>query len=308
MVSIIAPKHLREMANSRFLERQTKKIVKWTDDEWQDLARRVLKKRAREPQMSVVQLANACQKQDDWPKDRVRKLDAAQIKPLLSILTELDLGLHERVRQLEHEVVSLNQNLEQVKRDRPDKDTLLSQMGQEEIERRFAPAVFSNLSPSDIVSLVPADQLLRCLPLKDVFAFACGSLVTGMANLQEQVTEHLNSHHVEEKQSEKKTPSVKATTQSIPKVAVVGFQQHDLPTLKRQIGDNVEIVYVAKTGDQCPQDAAYVIVHDDFTPGPTKQHLKKRHNGHTVFYSGPTERLFAKLSDIPFFKERRKPR
>lgn len=303
MASIAAPRHLREVANSRFLEHETKKQVRWSQEEIDDLASRVQKKRMRQPTMSLAKLVAAVQNQDDWPKERRRKIGTKDCKPIAEALVKLDMDLIEiRDRTLSQ----MHDTIESLKSQILDREAILCNLHPDEVTRRFSQVVFDNLSTADIINLFKADQILRCIPLTEVFAFVGKALVGGLASVEDRLNEHLAEHPVAKANGTKSNGVHSIPTKKT--IAIIGFQQHDLAAIKCIFGQGVEVVYVQKNGDGMPPSPDYLIIHEDFTPGQTKQRLRKTFQHNHTTYSGPTNRLSHYLDKLPFFQSIRKPR
>jgi hypothetical protein len=291
--------------------------VRWTDEEWDELADRVWKKRARCPEMTLWELINSVQEQQadptvgrtEWPEDRKRKLNGLKLcEPIIPRLRKLDLELHGR---LEREIPSLQNQIESL-RQRPDKETLLAGLCEEEILRRFTDTVFRSFSPGDIIGQFKIDDVLRSVPVADVLAFAFRELFGNINLLSLQLAQHVNDHslhHANGKSNGHANGNGHAKVKGIPpfkpaplpRIAFLGLQQHHLEILKSHIGDRCEIVYVPK-GDTKQQielpDADHYVLWEINVSANNKRQIQKTHHENLLVHSGTFNEMIPRVQSL----------
>jgi hypothetical protein len=225
--------------------------VHWSDEEWDNLALRVHRKRISHPEMSLYELLNAVQAEQShpergieaWPADRRRKITGLSMcKPLLPRLREIDKGMFRQLGLLVEENKSLGDTIESLRK-RPDREELLASLSSEEIVRRFARRVLDSLPPAELTHFFKPADLLVAIPLPTLFTHVGQSLVDGMERLERSLDKHL----AEEQRAETETiPIGSAPLPATRRIAVLGFQSHHVDRLRCALGSRAELIYVPK--------------------------------------------------------------
>jgi hypothetical protein len=258
-----------------------KATVRWNSTEWADLAERVHRKRAKHADLSIFELCNAVQKQDDWPKDRVRKITTLNdIKQLLPLLQEIDTKLY---HTREHELPQLSDRCETFKSQVVDREQLLSNLHPDEVMRRFSDLVLGQYSES--------------LPLSQLFA----ALGKAVVRLEHKVDQHITEHGKLIVETTAQRPSL-ATNVKLngnghhkPKVVLVGFQQHKMVEIIAHIGNHCEVILASKDANNLPADLDHLVMWEDHTPGNVKQRLNRMYPRHILSHRGDFSTLLATL-------------
>lgn len=284
--------------------------VIWEDEEWDELARRVWQRRSRHPDENLIKLSNAVQNQQDWPQGRKRKLTAmGQVKPLVAKLRQLDLDfidLRDRqMPQLQDSVASLRQ--------RPDKDTILSQLCPDEVCRRFTQIVFEHSTPAEIMEQFAAEELLASIPVAKIFAYVGEAIFGDLSAMQLRLAEHLHDHQkagATNGSTHKPLRPVRHVAAVKPKVAVVGMQQHQLTILLSHVGAVCEIILVPKANRkaECQEISAdHVILWETYASGVQKNEIKRQFQGDRLTtHRGTLNQLVSRIEALPLLGIRKK--
>lgn len=297
----------------------TKQWVRWTNEEWDDLAHRVHRKRKRHPEMKLWDLVNAVQQQSDdpskgitaWPEMRRRKVNSLhQVEPILSRLRDLDIEIQQKIDGIQ----SLHDTIETL-RAKPDKETLLASLTPEEIQRRFQASVLDNLTPAEILGRFEPRQILAAVALPQIFAFVAEQLVGGLQSLENRFHAHLEEHRtikptvvtVNGHNGHGQVNGHHVTNVHKPRIAFIGFQQNHVPKLVNHFGPNrAEFLVLSKNDTNWPHNLDHVVLWEDHATGHIKQMVKKEFpNGVLTVHRGTFDDLL-KSNSIPCLARRPK--
>lgn len=293
--------------------RLKKTVVRWTEDEWDELARRVWKKRARYPEKSLATMVNEAQEQqgqpdvEPWPDDRKRVITGlAMIKPILKRLKGLDLEMHEAVAI---EIPRLHDRIESIQA-RPDRETLLDTLLDEELVRRFGARVLDNLQPADILSHFKSAELLHSIPISDVFQFLGTSIFGRISAVELRLAEHLVEHQRHPVQVPVNGTSNGHVNPLLPRIVVLGFQQHHIPVLQSHVGGGAEVHYVPKgemtSKFQVPPGQHVVLWRSNVSGQFSKLVHRQVDNSNLTVLEGPFADLIPSVLKIPCLKRKAK--
>jgi hypothetical protein len=290
----------------------TRSNVRWDTEEWSDLAQRVWKKRARNPDENLISLVNAAQMQQDWPSDRRRKITAInQVAPLVPLLRQIDLSFLD-IR--DRDVPQLHDQIESL-RLRPDKETILQSLCAEEVCRRFTETVFNHCSPAEIIQRFSAEELLSSIPIAEIFAFIGQEIFGNLSALQLRLAEHLVDHQKAgatngHTNAPLKKVGLKVNGVAKPKIAVLGMQQHYLPVLLSHVGAQCEIVMLPKasTREECAAvQAEHAVVWENYTTGVQRTAMRQRFGSdHLTLHRGTWNQLVHRIEALPIIARRSK--
>jgi hypothetical protein len=266
--------------------------------------------------MTLWELINSVQDQsadpsvgrEAWPEDRKRTLNGLKLcEPIIPRLRKLDLELRERV---DREIPALKDQVESF-RSRPDKETIIGQLGEEEILRRFTDPVFRSFAPSDVIGHFKADDVLQSLPPADVLAFAFKQLFTTLESIQLQLAQHVNDDSLHRANGHanganghsrvKGIPVLKPV--NLPRVAFFGLQQHHLEILRSHVGSRCEIIFVPKGEMQrqidVPPNCEHIVVWENNVTAHHKRVLQRTtpHEKLSV-YSGTFTEVLSRLQSL----------
>jgi hypothetical protein len=296
----------------------SRSVVRWDDDEWDELAKRVWKKRARHPDMTLCQLIAAVQDQPDWPADRKRKILAlTQAQPLLKRLRDMDIKM---VETIEHDLPAIQQTVDSL-RTRPDKDQLLESLPDQEIFRRFGETVLGFLTPSEIIQRFSAEEILSSFSAEQVFGYVGKAIFDEMGSIrmkvdrQEFELRQMDSRRAgpfsgaaaparpNGKPAAPTTPTAAAViAPEKPTLAVVGIQHHQVPVMQSYLGSKFEIIHSPKANnkEECTEiDADYIVVWELHVPGVQRAFLKKKTpHERLISHRGTFNQLVDRLNEM----------
>jgi len=288
--------------------------IRWDSDEWEELAKRVWKRRARHPEENLILHVNAVQKQQEqpgcpaWPEDRRRTITTmAQIEALFPLLRQLDLDM---IELRDRTVPSLQDSIEQL-RQRPDKEQLLAQLCPQEIVRRFTDPVFENLPPAEIIGRFNTIEILSCISPAEIYGYLGQAIFNQMGELELRLAGHLVDHQnagaVNGKTHHALTKA-KNVVLSRPKIAIVGMQQRQLELLMSHVGTKCEIIYIAKGVDDFNQlKPDHVILWETYVSGNQKQAVKKHFHGDRLsIHKGTLNQMVPLIERLPVVSSRAK--
>lgn len=141
------------------------KVIRWDDDEWTQLAKKIHDIRRRHPELTLPMLSSKAQdelvKENRWSKERVRTLATiAVMEPLKKKLREID----EEYKDAFEEVVKLRAEIENLK-SLPNREQILDSLTPQEKVLYFADDVFENMTNLEIVSRVKIERILDSLKM-----------------------------------------------------------------------------------------------------------------------------------------------
>lgn len=220
--------------------------VRWNDEEKTELADRVHRLRGRYPGLTLVALVNRAQQptqQNPWPEDRVRQINTiGMVQWLVPKLRALDLEMRD---QIEREIPALKQRIDDLSK-RLTKEEILEQLFPEEIVRRFGNIVVENFTAAELVKLVPPDQILPSISIGDLYTYVGQRIFRDMSALEQRV-EKMMADQLAQQPAFHTNGVVRKRGKTLLRLAVVGLQQHHVPTLQSHVGDQCTLVYIPKS-------------------------------------------------------------
>jgi len=215
------------------------KVIKWTQDEWNELVAKMYKIRIRNPELSLPQLAKKAQVQlvqeKKWKQDRVRVLATVQMmEPILQKFREIA-GIREDAYA----------QLDSLKEQHiPTKEEILDELTLEEKKIFFGEDILNNLTPDEVISYFSPHDLLALMPTSELVGYATQRFASDI------LTKELKVHHTLSRDPSEKMAGFKfGSTNNIklvkPKVAVVGAKPEQFSDLVRDY-KNIDFLAVDK--------------------------------------------------------------
>jgi hypothetical protein len=275
-------------------------VVRWTAEEWDDLANRIWKKRMREPGKSLVEIGNCVQKQDDYPKDRVRKINTMKdLQPVIERLRKLDMDMFTTIEQ---EVPTLKQAIAEIKTP-PTKEDILAQMPINEIAYRFQRPILEQLSPTEIVQSMKMGDLLSLIPVREVLAFL-GETIFGQLDTQQEQIAALHGRVTALSEVKQQKTATQGDPKRKPRIAVLGIQQHQVQQVSGYIGNRAEIVFVPRTADTLEHVIVdHIVVWKAHCSDKLRQMANaKFHSQSLTECNGSWQKLLDKVHNVTFHR------
>ena len=149
--------------------------VRWTDDEWLEIAYSVWTMRKNNPASSMVALTNKAQKTFKPSRQKVIAANS-QLTRLAALLKKIDTEYAAAHRDVER----LQQSLEDVRKNSVTKEEVLETLTDAEVDRYFRPRVLKTLPVDILLQSVSPDEMLDAIPLERLASYTVLSLVNMM--------------------------------------------------------------------------------------------------------------------------------
>ena len=246
--------------------------VRWDQQERTELAKIVHRLRAKHPADTLIKLVSRAQ-EHPWPPHRRRTINAVhQVEWLLPLLREID---REIQIALDQELTSCKQQIEDLLK-RPDRETILRQLSEEEAYRRYGHAIIS--------------RYLDTLPLEEFYAHL-GRRLTGILGELQRAAPMLGKIAAEVSSS---APAPHCAIQS---VLLCGLQHHQYEAIKRVI-PSWKFEFLAGSARVTDHSVPGVlcVIWLDHCQTPQIQALRRKYtNGCLLEHKGSFDALLDKL-------------
>lgn len=155
------------------------KRVRWSDDEWRQMAEVVWIARKNNQEKSLLALANSAIKQ--LPKDRQRKIISMNnIKPLIEHIQRRDKEMSESHQKIE----SLKQAIQDLRNNTTTKQEVLETLTDSEIMHYFADRVWTLTDSSKILHKYTEAELLNHIPLSKLAGYVASSFTEKLSYIE----------------------------------------------------------------------------------------------------------------------------
>lgn len=246
--------------------------VRWTEEEEQLIASRIVKLQMHDPCASLWYLANNAQselvKEGILDSDRIRVVNgAAQVERFLPYIRNIYTNIAEKSVQTE----SFEKLLEESK----SKAQILAELTSQEKESLFKEEILNSLTAREIVDAFPhRDKLLDFFSVEYLSAYIIKRQQIQINNQREEI-QHLQKILLDHDVKVVK-PQIKK-----PKICVVGNIGAQFPKLEKEFKDRFELILVTLDGNlrNLPSNIGGMIVLGNHTANEQRiilrQHMKK---------------------------------
>ncbi len=238
------------------LLRPKKNVVRWTEEEWDALAKLVHAMRRNSPD-AIATLANRAQKQ--FPKDRQRPgiLTTVALQPLVERIQKMDRDLLAKAEKCEEYAAKLT-FFENVPASR---EELLVSLPDEEIRQHFLPRLLQMLAPADAVAAFRMEQLLDAMTTGDLAAVVVKRLL-----IQLERPVHVTVQLPE--QRECRSPVVRQKPNGrTKKIVIIGVKGDEPRHLREKLGYLCDLTFIEVEKlrqESVPRNVDHVILWSKF--------------------------------------------
>lgn len=215
------------------------KVIRWSQEEWMQLANMMHKVRARNPELSFPQLGKKAQaklvQEAIWKQDRVRELTGTHfMEPLKPLLRAIDIQCLDALKELPDLKAALEENKKQ-----PTKEQMLDSLTPHEINVYFADSIFDNLTTAEVVKRVNIDRVLDTLDCTVLSTYIVGRMSRELA-----VKEQQNSD-LRKILSAQQNTTAKVNGKKL-KVAIIGTIGEQFTKLQTECGEHLDLIHIDK--------------------------------------------------------------
>lgn len=226
--------------------------VRWTAEEYKDLAHTIWSMRKNDPTAPLVTLAQRAVAQ--MPQDRKRKITAAsQIQPIVEELKLLDTKYHAAFA----EVPRLESSVKSLRESSFTKEEILETLTDDEILIYFGDKVSRLLSPEQILSKMDYDDILTSVPLEKVAGYVAESVVGKLISFEESEIEEVPT-------PASSTSKPTATKDNRPSCLVVGALSRQHSNITARLKRLAKVSFLRKDQAVPPAGYDYYLIWLDF--------------------------------------------
>lgn len=250
---------------------KTKKVF-WGEEDWDFLVSRVAKLSLREPTTGLSNLAERIMQQ--IPEHNRKSVHAGVVSELAKRLTVYN----ESFLELDAKVQSMQAELDRRKA-APSKEEFFATLSQEEIKERFTAVILENLTSEEVVSRIPHETLLDCIPLSTLIANSFAKVLGNFTQVIQHQEETLLvlARVLAEMPSEKmrKQTQLSQVQVKIPQVALVGFLPDQGAFVAEKMHGRARIAIVDKNRKTFESSADVICVWTRFISHAFQESVKK---------------------------------
>ncbi|HZZ27582.1 MAG TPA: hypothetical protein VFE46_06195 [Pirellulales bacterium] len=148
---------------------EKKAHVRWSEDELDQLAEAAHSRRCQYPEHHILEIVRDCQK--CLPPDRRREIrNSHEISAILRRIRGKDKQFKESLHELSVENAQLRDTCDGLRRNSP--ESILREIGDDEIVRRFGSRILHLMSPADIAAVFEPNELVWAFHAEQLAALA----------------------------------------------------------------------------------------------------------------------------------------
>ncbi|REJ65654.1 MAG: hypothetical protein DWQ31_17085 [Planctomycetota bacterium] len=281
---------------------QKRSPVRWTDEEWDEVAAAAHDKRITHPTKPLSWCVMEGQK-EVLPEERRRKhWQQSMVEPIAQRFRRID---KER-RKLANDWPSIQQKLQDA-RHLPTRDKLISDLvdgglTDEEVLVYFGERVLTQMTPSEVCAEFSPMEILSLIATPELAGCAVQRVVEDLFQREVKLTQRIIQQVVPAGDGQNGRHG-KAAERPKPRIVLLGLIPDQIERVSRQFGDLANLTFVNKSrlrDDSIPQRADHVLVWGNFTSKKQKQVVKAlckkrgfadRYEVHLGGFKGLVERI-----------------
>ncbi|REK39220.1 MAG: hypothetical protein DWQ46_18210 [Planctomycetota bacterium] len=255
---------------------QKRSPVRWTDEEWDEVAAAAHDKRITHPTKPLSWCVMEGQKEVLPAERRRMHWQQSMVEPLVQRIRRID---KER-RKLAEDWPSIQHKLQDA-RHLPTRDDLIGDLvdgglTDEEVLVFFGERVLAQLTPSEVCAEFSPMEILSLIATPELAGCAVQRLVEDLFQREVKLTQRIIQHNVTSGDAHNGRHGKTAET-SKPRIVLLGLIPDQIERVSRQFGDLADLTFVNKSrlgDDSIPRKADHVFVWGNFTSKKQKQVVK----------------------------------
>jgi hypothetical protein len=250
-----------------------RKIIRWTDEEWDQLAQLVWRMRKNDPGATLVSLSQRAIEQ--FPRARQRDITSSQqLKPLLNRLSEIDESMSTSVRQI---IPRLQEEIKDLRENRHTREELIQTMTDDEILHHFKGRVLELTPASQIIQQMDPDKILEQLSLERITKYTVKKLTE---KTEEKTESYSNNSEASIEISEEKQES-----EQLKRIFVMGLLDEQASRIEKQFKDKLDIQCLPKKIHSIPESGDAYVLATGFISHKDQNRLKGKIHSDKIYFA-----------------------
>ena len=259
----------------------SKSLVKWNDDEYQQFANQVWDERRKRPFLAVNKLYERAQArlvdQGIWAADRLRQSSSIASAGNKKVETLL-IGIYREAKEARDKKDELRRELERVA-SAPKKNEILDSLEDEEVMAFYGQRVLEHTQPQDIIEAFSPEELLSMVPTDQLLGYATRRLTSDLLSREiklHHTIRHEGQHIAIGGSSNDHSPE---KSKSLPRIAIVGATNEQFTRIREHFLKQATFTHVERSRlrtNGIPDRTDMVVTWSNFAAKAQKKIVKAR--------------------------------